>query len=144
LMVGASLVCALLQNRFHQHGDLTADTFLGALGHEFFGQPVEPVHPFVDDLLRQLVAVPGASVPSSSEYPKTPMASSRASSKKETRSANSSSVSPGKPTMKLERAPASGARVRTVRSSSRKRSRSPKRRMRRSRGPLACWKDRSK
>ncbi len=46
--------------------------------------------------------------------------------------------------MKLERTPASGARARTVSSSSRKRSVSPKRRMRRSSGPLACWKDRSK
>ena len=41
-----------------------------------------------------------------------PMASRRACSRKATSSARSSSVSPGKPTMKFERMPASGASAR--------------------------------
>ena len=83
-------------------------------------------------------------MPSSSEYPKIPMASSRASVRKRCSSARSASVSPGKPTMKLERTPASGQARLTCSSSAQKRSRSPNRRMDRSTRPLACWKDRSK
>ncbi len=46
--------------------------------------------------------------------------------------------------MKFDRAPASGACVRAWSSSPRKASESPKRRIRRSTGFEACWKDRSK
>ena len=59
-------------------------------------------------------------------------------------SATSARVSPGKPTMTLLRAPASGASARTESSSSRNRSVEPNRRIRRSTGSLECWKDRSK
>ncbi len=46
--------------------------------------------------------------------------------------------------MTLDRTPASGTRSRILSSSSGNRSVSPKRRIRRSTGPLACWNDRSK
>ena len=59
-------------------------------------------------------------------------------------SARSASVSPGKPTITLLRMPASGASARIRSHSSRKRAAEPNRRIRRSTGSLACWKDRSK
>ncbi len=46
--------------------------------------------------------------------------------------------------MTLLRTPAAGASARTDASSSRNRSVEPNRRIRRSTGSLACWKDRSK
>ena len=85
-----------------------------------------------------------AEVPSSSLYPKTPTASSLAASKNWSRVSKSSSLSPGNPTMKLERTPASGARSLICERSERNFSLSPKRFILRSTSPLACWKERSK
>ena len=65
--------------------------------------------------------------------------------RKRSSSARSASVSPGKPTMKLDRTPACGRLGRgSCSSSSRKRSVSPKRRIARSTPGAECWKDRSK
>ncbi|CAM5230985.1 hypothetical protein SHIRM173S_10154 [Streptomyces hirsutus] len=72
------------------------------------------------------------------------MASSRAWVRNRSGLARSDSDSPGKPTMELERTPASGALLRMVSRSSRKRSVSPKRRIARSTSGAECWKDRSK
>ena len=87
---------------------------------------------------------PAASVPSSSEYPKTPTTSRRACPRNDSSATRSSSLSPGNPTMTLERIPAAGARSRIDATRSRKDGPEPNLRIRRSSCPLACWKDRSK
>ena len=87
---------------------------------------------------------PAASVPSSSEYPNTPITSSSAAIRKSRNSSTSPSVSPGKPQITLLRIPAAGASDRIDASRLKKASGLPKRRIRRNTGADACWKDRSK
>ena len=127
-----------------QHLDLGADPVLGALRGQLLGQRGDPLDPLVDLVGRAPCRVAGglgAVLVGVAEHADRvePGLVRNASS-----SARSSSVSPGKPTITLLRMPASGASAADPGESSRKSSREPKRRIRRSTGGLACWKDRSK
>ena len=85
-----------------------------------------------------------ASVPSSSEYPKMPIASNSASLINSHKVSSSASLSPGNPTIKLERIPASGATLRIEAISSKNSCLPPNRRIFLKMVGAACWNERSK
>jgi hypothetical protein len=129
---------------FDEHLDRLAHALLGALGRELLDEPAHLLGPRAYLVVGQLAVVArglGAVLVGVAEDADDIQAGV---DEELPSTSTSASVSPGKPTITLERTPASGARDRIAASRSRNLSASPKRRIRRSTGPLACWKDRSK
>ncbi len=136
---GAVLVVDLLD----EDDDALTDALLGPLGVELLDEAGEAVEPLGDDLGGQLAGIPlrlGAVLVGVAEDADDVEA---CLGEEGLELARSASVSPGNPTMTLQRIPACGASARTRASRSRKASREPKRRIERRSGSDACWKEMS-